>query len=301
VKKFIMTIVFAVLVVAGLIKAGEYGWGPVVITKEGSQQIILFMGDDRAVTQPGLALRVPVFGTTRKYDARLLYLDTAPDVIQTKDQERIVVDNYAMWRIENATNFLESFPKGKSQAEKQIDRVVRAGVREVVARHTFSEVLTDRRTEIMEEIRQAVSESFQGTGVGIEDVRIRRTELPKGIERNVYDRMKTGREQLARKYRAEGEEQASKIRAEADREARIVVAVARGEAELVRGEGDAIAAQIYADAYNQDPEFFAFVRSLEAYQKTIGKGTTLVLSPDSEFFQFFSGSGSKNAAAAPKP
>jgi membrane protease subunit HflC len=302
VKKLILFIIVLLLLITGLIAAGSYEYGPVVITKEGSQKIILMLGDDRAVTEPGWALRIPLIETTRTYDARLLYLNTDPDVIQTKDQERIVVDNYAMWRIEDATQFLKSFPKGMKQAERQIDRVVRADVREVIARNTLTEVLTDRRTEIMAEIRQTVSDSFSGTGVAIADVRINRTELPESIERNVYARMKTDRERLARKYRAEGEEQARKIRAEADRDARIIVAKARGKAEVVRGEGDATAARIYAEAYGEDPEFYSFVRSLEAYRKTIGEGTTLVLSPDSEFFQFLDGSSpgrSDGDAASP--
>jgi membrane protease subunit HflC len=302
VKKLILFIIVLLLLITGLIAAGSYEYGPVVITKEGSQKIILMLGDDRAVTEPGWALRIPLIETTRTYDARLLYLNTDPDVIQTKDQERIVVDNYAMWRIEDATQFLKSFPKGMKQAERQIDRVVRADVREVIARSTLTEVLTDRRTEIMAEIRQTVSDSFSGTGVAIADVRINRTELPESIERNVYARMKTDRERLARKYRAEGEEQARKIRAEADRDARIIVAKARGKAEVVRGEGDATAARIYAEAYGEDPEFYSFVRSLEAYRKTIGEGTTLVLSPDSEFFQFFDeGRRGRNKGGAESP
>jgi membrane protease subunit HflC len=303
VKKIITFAIVLLLGCAALIIAGGYGWGPVVVTQEGSQKIILFMGKDRAVTQPGWALRFPLLDSIQEYDSRLLYLNTAPDVIQTKDQERIVVDNYAMWRIEDATHFLESFPTGRKQAEKQIDRVVRAGVREVVARHTLTEVLTDKRTAIMEEIRKEAAKTFAGTGVAITDVRINRTELPDGVEKNVYARMKTDRERLARKYRAEGGEQARRIRAEADREAQVIVATARGAAEVVRGEGDATAARIYAEAYGHDPDFFAFVRSLEAYRKTIGKGTTLVLSPDSEFFQFFGSSSPrlKDGTPASKP
>jgi membrane protease subunit HflC len=172
-----------------------------------------------------------------------------------------------------------------------MDRVVRAGVREVVARHTLTEVLTDKRSEIMEEIRQGVTESFSDTGIAVLDVRINRTELPAGIEKSVHERMRADRERLARKYRAEGEEQARAIRAAADRDAKVIVAIARGESEVTRGEGDAESTRIYAAAFGKAPEFYAFVRSLEAYRKTIGEGTTLILSPDSEFFQFFVGSG----------
>lgn len=302
-RALIKTLFVFLVVVTALVAAGNQGIGPVVITREGTQQIILRFGDPRAVVQPGPSWRIPLIEETKTYDRRLLYLNTEQDVIQTKDQERIMVDNYAMWRIDGPEAFLSSFPKGMQQAEKQMDRVVRARVREVVARHTLTQVLTDLRTPIMEEIRDGVKESFIGTGIAIDDVRINRTELPPSIEQNVFARMKTDRDRLARKYRAEGEEQARRIRAEADRDARVIVAKARGEAEISRGEGDAQATRIYAEAYGRDPEFYAFVRSLEAYRKTIGEGTTLILSPDSEFFQYFGSSGvtgpSKGSPAQP--
>ncbi len=142
----------------------------------------------------------------------------------------------------------------------------------------------------MEAIRKRVEDSFSGTGIAVSDVRINRTELPAAIEKNVHARMRTDRERMARKYRAEGEEQARKIRAAADRNSKVIVATARGKAHVIRGEGDAESTRIYAAAYGKAPEFYAFVRSLEAYRNTIGEGTTLILSPDSEFFQFFTGS-----------
>ena len=286
-KALIKIVVVLVVVAVALVAAGSHDIGPLVITREGTQQIKLRFGDPRAVVQPGPSWRIPLIEEMKTYDRRLLYLNTEQDVIQTKDQERIMVDNYAMWRIDDPQAFLSSFPKGTQQAEKQMDRVVRARVREVVARHTLTEILTELRAKIMAEIRDGVTESFVGTGIAVHDVRINRTELPPGIERSVYARMKTDRERLARKHRAEGEEEARRIRAEADRDARIVVAKARGQAEVSRGEGDAQATRIYAAAYGKDPGFFAFVRSLEAYRKSIGEGTTLIMSPNSEFFQFF--------------
>jgi membrane protease subunit HflC len=291
VKKILLLLVG--LFVAGtlLIAAGSRGIGPIVITQEGSQQIVLRFGEPVHEIEPGLSWRIPLVDEVKTYDRRLLYLNTEPDVILTKDQERIVVDNYAMWRITNLTEFISSFPRGVHQAERQMDRVVRAGVREVVARHNLAELLTEKRAEIMEAIRVGVANSFSGTGVELQDVRINRTELPEAIEKNVHERMKADRERLARKFRAEGEEKARTIRAAADRNASVIVATAKGESEVMRGVGDAESTRIYAAAYGQDPEFYAFVRSLEAYRNTIGEGTTLILSPDSEFFQFFVESG----------
>jgi membrane protease subunit HflC len=291
VKRILIVIFGLLLLLTGLVAAGSRGIGPLVITHEGTQQIILRFGEVINETEPGWSLRVPLLDEVKTYERRLLYLNTEQDVIQTKDQERIVVDNYAMWKIDDLTAFISSFPRGMQQAENQMDRVVRAGVREVVARHTLAEVLTERRSEIMEAIRKRVADSFSGTGIALHDVRINRTELPPAIEKNVHARMKTDRERLARKYRAEGEEQARKIRASADRDAKVIVANAKGEAHVSRGEGDAESTRIYAAAYGKAPEFYAFVRSLEAYRKTIGEGTTLILSPDTEFFQFFVGSG----------
>jgi membrane protease subunit HflC len=287
-----LTILFVLFsLTTALVAAGYRGIGPVVITKEGTQQIILRFGDIINETEPGWALRVPLLDEVKTYERRLLYLNTEQDVILTKDQERIVVDNYAMWRIDDLNLFIASFPSGMQQAEKQMDRVVRAGVREIVARHTLSEVLTDQRSEIMEAIRTRVADSFSDTGISIEDVRINRTELPDAIEKNVHARMKADRERLARKFRAEGDEEARKIRAVADRDAKVIVATARGEAEVTRGEGDAESTRIYAAAFGKAPEFYAFTRSLEAYRKAIGEGTTLVLSPESEFFEYLDQSG----------
>ena len=290
-KRIAIVVFVLLLLVAGLVAAGNRGIGPVLITREGTQQIILRFGDVINEADPGWSLRVPLLDEVKTFERRLLYLNTAQDVILTKDQERIVVDNYAMWKIDNLTLFISAFPTGTQQAEKQMDRVVRAAVREIVARNTLAEVLTDKRSEIMEAIRVRVADSFSDTGILVHDVRINRTELPEAIEKNVHSRMKADRERLARKFRAEGEEQARKIRASADRDATVIVATAKGEAQISRGEGDAESARIYAAAYGADPEFYAFTRSLEAYRNTIGEGTTVILSPDSEFFQFFVNSG----------
>jgi len=285
-KRLLLIVLAALAAGVGLVIAGDYGFGPIVITREGEQKIILRLGDPRAVTQPGVALRIPLLETVRSYDRRLLYLNEPPNAIQTRDQEGLVVDNYVAWRIADPVQFFSSFPAGRSQAEPQIDQVVRAAVREVVGQHTLADVLTGKRSEIMQTITEKTNRALGKFGIALEDVRINRTELPKGTEENVFARMKAERERQARKFRAEGGERARRIRAEADREARVIVANARRDSEIARGEGDAQAARIYAEAYGADPKLYAFVRSLEAYRKTLGEHTTLVLSPRSEFFRF---------------
>ena len=285
-KRAILLLFVLLLGGVGMVALGQLGIGPIVITSEGEQKIILLFGKPRKVTRPGPDLRIPLLEEVRTYERRLLYLNTEPLPIQTKDEERLVVDNYVVWTIDEPIGFHASFPEGPFQAEAQIDRIVRADVREVVGRHTLNEVLSDRRGEVMSEITARSDSALEKDGISIRDVRINRTELPKGTEANVYARMKTERERLARKYRAEGEEKARIIRAEADREALVIVANARRESELARGVGDARAAAIYAEAYEKAPSFYEFLRSLQAYRKTIGAGTTLVFSPKSEFFRY---------------
>jgi membrane protease subunit HflC len=289
VKRLILLALVVLAILLGLVVAGSYGFGPVVVTREGEQKIILIFGRPRAVTNPGVALRVPLLETVRIVDSRLLYLNTPPSSITTRDQESLVVDNYAAWRIVDPVKFAQSFPAGRSAAEPQIDQVVRGAVREVIGQQTLAEVVTTKRAEIMEQITVKTNQALATFGIEMKDVRINRTELPNTTEENVYARMKTERERQARKVRAEGEERARRIRAEADREARVIVANARRDSEIARGEGDAQAARIYADAYGTDPELYAFLRSLEAYRKTLGAGTTLVLSPKSEFFRYLDG------------
>ncbi len=302
-KRFVVSLLVVCALGVGFVVAGEYGFGPVVVTREGEQKVILMLGDPRRVTQPGLALRIPLIETVRSYERRLLYLNTPPNDIQTRDQEGLVVDNYVAWRIADPVQFAASFPAGRTAAEPQIDQVVRAAVREVVGQHALADVLTGKRGEIMQAITEKTNRALGKFGIALEDVRINRTELPKGTEENVFARMKAERERQARKFRAEGGERARRIRAEADREARVIVANARRDAEIARGEGDAQAARIYAEAYTADPKLYAFLRSLEAYRKTLGEHTTLVLSPKSEFFRFLDrpapqGGGEVGAAGA---
>jgi membrane protease subunit HflC len=290
VRKFALFALFGVALSMLAVAAGNLGIPPVVITREGEQKLVLLFGDVRDVTSPGISLAIPFVEEIRTYPSSWLYNSTDAKGIQTKDGEVLVIDNYTVWRIAEPIEFMRSLASVQA-AEQRIDRVVRDAVREVVGRHTISEVLKDQRAGLMETITGNARKALERYGIEINDVRINRTELPPGTEESVYARMKTERERLAKKNRAEGDERARKIRAEADRDARVIVANARREAEIQRGAGDAEAARIYGEAYSAEPEFYAFVRSLEVYRKAIDGKTTLVLSPDTEFFQYLEGVG----------
>ena len=292
-KKLILIVLIPLGLFMGAVMLARISDGlnsPVVITRASEQKLILRLGRVVTTLGPGLGWRVPFIDTVITYDRRWLYQDTVARSIQTKDGEELQIDNYIIWKVGDAEKFKESFPAGMTAAETRIDRSVRDDVREVIGRHTLTEVLKGKRAQIMTEITSKTRDTLADYGIAVADVRINRTELPAGTEESVYARMSTERQRLAKKNRGEGEEKARKIRAEAEREARVIVANARKDAEIARGEGDAESTRIYAESYSKDPEFYSFVRSLEAYRKTIGQDTTLVLSPKSEFFQFFESS-----------
>ena len=298
-----MALLVLLALAAGLVALGRMGLGPVVVTREDEQKLLLMLGSPREeATAPGLAARIPLVEDVRTFERRWMHLSSDPEEIQTQDRERIVVDNYVVWRIADPLLFYESFPTGMTEAEAQIDREVRANVRAVIGQRTFADVLRDARSEIMEEITRRSDESMRRAGIEVNDVRISRTELPPSTLKNVYARMRAERERQARKYRAEGEEEARRIRAQADREARVVVAEAREQAQMERGRGEAEAVRITAEAFSLDPDFYAFQRTLEAYRKTLAGGkTTVVLPPDHAFFRLFGTGRIEAGSVGPAP
>ena len=284
-------IVVTVLVLAGIVGVLHwFGRGPLVLVNEGEHRFAVLAGYSTVHTEPGLDFTFPG-AEIYTFDARRqpLRSGATTEGVPTADQERIIIDHYAVWRIVDPERFYQTFGNQQEGAEQQINEDVRDQVRAVVGQRTLAHVLKDEREAIMSEITERSAKAVERFGVELLDVRINRTELPPAAESNVYARMRSERQRLASKHRAEGEEEARRLRAEADREARVIVAEAQRGAEIARGEGDARAAAVYAEAYGADPEFYDFVRSLEAYRKTIGEGTTLVLPPDHPFFRVMSG------------
>jgi len=250
------------------------------------QAIVVQLGEPvRTVQEPGLYFKAPFIQSVLYFDKRLLDYDAAPKELLTKDKQQLVVDNFCRWRIRDALQFYRSV-RNEAGAQSRLDDIVYSNVRENLGRHTLGEIISGKRSALMAQVTKKSDEKARDYGIEVIDVRIKRADLPEKNEQNVFSRMRTERERLAKKFRAEGEEEARKIRSEAEKEARILMAEANKQADITRGEGDAQAVKIFADAYGRDVEFYRLVRTLQAYRVSIDEDTTLILSPDSEFYRF---------------
>ena len=285
--KFISWLLFLVGLSAGTLWAGQYGWGPVVIVNEWEDKIPLLLGSPwrEPIVKPGPTWRIPLVEEMVTLDKRLQFLEADPVEMQI-ESERLEVDYYAVWSMADPLLFRRSFPGGSDAAALIIKRRLKSLVGATVGRMTLQELLA--RSELINDLGQALRKDMAAKGVHIVDVRINRTELPKKALSAVYDQMREQRRAISREYRAKGEREAREIRAKADREARTTLARAESKAEITRGEGDAQAAAIYAEAYSRDEDFYVFTRSLSAYATTLKDRTTLVLSPKETFFRYLS-------------
>jgi len=281
-------IVFGAFVVA-LLWAAQIDQGPLVINRADEYRLILRFGNPVAeLTEPGFAgwnnLKIPFADEVQVFDKKIQYLNAAATEIEIADNERLIVDYFVLWQIDSPLEFRRSFPKGASEAKKRIQRTVGSLVGDAVGTLTMAELLA--RAEALDSLDEQATAELESDGVRVVDVRINRTELPLPTENATFEQMREQRRAISRQKRAVGAREAREIRAKASREAREMVAQANADSEVLRGEGDAEAARIYAEAYGQDPEFYAFVRSLAAYRKTLGNGTTIVAPPDHEFFKY---------------
>ncbi len=278
------TIVPIILVVVIVIALGL----SVFAVDETQQAIVTRLGKYvRTVSEPGLNFKVPLLEAVHKFEARVLEYDADKAKIITSDKKHLDIDNYARWRIIDPLKFYQAV-RSEAGAQARLDDIVFSELREEVARHSLTEIVSKNREAIMEEVHKQCDEKARGYGIEVVDVRIKRADLPAEVARSVYARMRAERERIAKKYRSEGEEEAVKIRATTDKEKTILLADSYKDAEKLRGEGDAGAIRIYADAFEKDPEFYGFVRTLEAYEKSLQSNTTVVLPSDSEFFQYMS-------------
>lgn len=280
-KKIIIAIVLLIVIVIVLA-------GSLFTVDETEQAIITQLGEYiRDVNEPGLHFKVPFLQSTNKFEDRVLEYDAAAAPIITSDKKHLDIDNYARWRITDPLKFYKTV-RNVDGAQEKLDDIVFSEIRAELARHTLTEIVSINREEILEKVHRQCAQKAEEYGINVIDVRIKRADLPAEVAHSVYARMNAERQRIAKKYRSEGEEEAVKIRAATDKEKTILLAESYRKAEKLRGEGDGEAIRVYAEAFEKDPEFFAFVRTLEAYKKSLSSGTTIVLPSDSEFFQFLS-------------
>lgn len=261
---------------------------------EREKAILLAFGKiDKVGFEPGIHFKLPFpFNDVKKLDGRILTIDQRPVRFLTKEKQHMVVDSFVKWRIIDEAVYFTATSGGREQnAASLIYRMVDDGLRNEFAKRTVQEVIAQDRTQIMTLLTSNIDKKAQSLGIRVVDVRIKRIDFPEKISQNVYERMRTERERLAREHRSKGEETATRIRADADAQSRILVAEAYRDSEIMRGEGDALSTEIYAKAFNRDRDFYRFYRSMEAYKQTFAnKGDVMLIEPDSDFFKYFKSS-----------
>lgn len=240
----------------------------------------------RVVEQPGLQLKIPFINKVVYLDDRVLSYDIQPRDILTSDQKRLTIDNYAIWRVGEPQLFIEANGGRISTAQSRIDDIVYSDLRDVLAKHSLDEIVSAKRLEYLREVTATSRAKLIKFGINLIDVRIKRADLPTEIEQAVFSRMRSERERIAAQLRSEGEEEAKKITSQADKEREIILADARKAAEKEMGVGDAQALEIYANAYNQDADFYRFWRTLESYETALKDNTSIVLSTESDYLRF---------------
>lgn len=274
--------IFLGLVALGLISGSAY------IVYQPEQAIVLQFGEPvRWVKEPGLKFKVPLIQNVVFYDTRLLNLDPPAQEVVLNDKKRLDVDSFTRYQIVDPLKFYQTV-KTETQARSKLEEIVNSSLRKVLGRVTLTELLSQQRTQIMADISKTVKKDAEAIGVSVADVRIRRADLPMEVMQAINERMKTERQRDAKEFRAKGQQKAQNIRATADKEAAIIVAEAEKQSQILRGEGDKESVAIWNKIVGQDVDFYEFYRSLEAYRKSLGDNeTSLVLSPDSQFFKYF--------------
>ncbi|HEB78661.1 MAG TPA: protease modulator HflC [Methylothermaceae bacterium] len=267
------------------------GYGSVFTVHETEKAIKFRFGEIvRYDYKPGLHFKVPVpvWNTVKKFDARILTLDSKPERFLTSEKKNVIVDSFVKWRIKNVKTFYITVGGDPRQANIRLDQIIKDELRSEFGKRTIRQLVSTDREAIREILLKAVQPVAEKLGIEIIDIRIKRIDLPPRVSSSVYERMRSERARVAKEFRSQGMEAAERIKADADRQREVIVAEARRDAEKIRGEGDAIASDIYAKAFGKNKEFFAFYRSLNAYQKTFAQeGDMIILEPTSDFFRYF--------------
>ena len=277
-----------IALVGGVILA-VLAWNSFYIVAQTEKAVLLQFGRIvQADVQPGLHVKYPYINQVRKFEARLLTLDSPTQRFLTLEKKAVMVDAYAKWRVADAERYYTATSGLKQIADERLSRRLESGLRDQFGKRTLHEVVSGERDALMADITALLNKlAMKELGIEVVDVRVKAIDLPKEVNRSVFERMSTEREREAREHRAKGNELAEGIRADADRQRRVLLAEAYREAEETRGDGDAQAAAIYAKAYTQDADFYAFHRSLQAYRESFSsKSDVLVLDPKNEFFRY---------------
>jgi len=269
-----------------LVLVALFALSTMIMVDETEQIVILQFGKPiRTIKDPGLNWKFPApFQTSNSFEKRLLEYDVPPEEILSKDKKSLIIDNYVRWRIVDPLLFLQTV-RAVPTAKTRLDDIVYSELRQELGTHDMVEIITETRELIMEKVTKASNEETSKYGIEVIDVRIRRVDLPRENEASIYARMEAERKRQANKFRSEGEEEAQKIRAATDRDKTVILAEAYKKSQLIRGEGEAKALDIYAASYSKDSDFYEFIRTLETYEKVIDKKTTLVLPGDSKLFK----------------
>ena len=281
--KFILPLIFVIGLVVYL---------SLFTVKEINQAIVLQFGDPKKIiTTAGLQFKLPFIQNVVYLDRRILSLDPPPAEVIASDQKRLIVDAYARFKIVDPLKFYISVGDERV-ARSRLATIINSRIRSVLGKQSLATLLSEERSTQMSIIQEGVNVEAEKFGITIIDVRIKRADLPQANSEAIYKRMQTEREREAKEFRARGAEMAVTITSTADRKVTVILANAEKQSEIMKGEGDGIRNKIFADAFGQDPEFFSFYRAMQAYETAlIGGDTTLILSPDSDFFKFFGNSG----------
>ncbi|MBF0334124.1 MAG: protease modulator HflC [Alphaproteobacteria bacterium] len=286
------------ILIALVVIGAVLGFSSLFIVHQSEQALVVRLGAPRHIIQePGLKFKAPFIDDVVRFDKRLLELDPPVEQVLLADQKRIEVDTFTRYRISDPLKFYQAF-RNEENARTRLRNVVSASLRRVLGQVMLVGLLSEERTQIMATIQKEVNDEVSNNGIVIADVRIRRADLPEETSQSIYARMKSERDREAREFRAKGQEGAQQIRSRVERERTVLLAEAQKKAQSLRGEGDAISTRIFAEAFGQDPEFFSLYRSLQAYRESMTDGTSMVLSPNSEFFRYFGSMDGKPAASA---
>ncbi len=262
---------------------------PFFVVDERERAIKLFLGEiEETQYEPGLHMKWPFVNTIHKFDSRIMNIDAIPERVLTSEKKNVIVSSFVKWRIDSPREFFKATGGDNRRAERLLSQFINKGIKDAIGTRTMQDVIWGERQEIMDEVAVATNLQAAPLGVEIVDVRVKKVELPEDVSDSVYRRMRQERAKVAKDFRSKGQEKAKGIVADAERQRSELLAEAYNTSQQIRGEADAEAANIYAQAYGKDPEFYGMYRSLNAYKSTFsGKNDVLLIKPDSDFFKYF--------------